>query len=214
MTAPRRSVPIDPMELARRARGGARLLGVLVRMPNEMLVELAGLAGFDYVVIDTEHGPSDQVALGHHISTAESMGLPVLVRIGALSEVLRVLDLGAAGIVCPHVDSVEQAQALVDAVHYPPLGRRGFASYSRAGHYGLTSDVAHLAHYRDGPLVIAMIESRAGLEAAADIAAVEGIDLLSPAPPTSASRWACSVTVGRRWTGPSTACGARPTDGS
>jgi len=182
VTAARRSVPIDPMELARKARGGERLLGVLVRMPNEMLVELAGLAGFDYVVIDAEHGPSDQVALGHHISTAESMGVPLIVRIGAISEVLRVLDLGAAGIICPHVDSVAQAEALVDAVHYPPRGRRGFAAYSRAAHYGLSSDVAHLTHYRDGPLVIAMIESRAGLAAAADIAAVEGIDLVFPGP--------------------------------
>lgn len=182
MTPAARSVPLDPMDLARHVRGGERLLGALVRMPSELLVELAGLVGLDYVVIDAEHGPGDQVALGHHISTAESMGLPVLVRIGGLHQVLRVLDLGAAGIIYPHVDTVTQAQDLAAAVHYPPRGRRGFAAYTRAGRYGLSSNSDHLTHYADGPLLVAMIESRAGLAAAADIAAVDGIDLLFPGP--------------------------------
>lgn len=174
LTPPR----VDPLDLATRVRQGDRLLGGLVRMPAEMLVELAGLVGLDYVVIDAEHGPADQVALGHHIATAEAAGLPVIVRIGALSEVLRVLDLGAAGIIYPHVDSVAEAEQLVQAVHYPPRGRRGFAAYTRAGGYGLRTGAEHLARYAAGPLVIAMIESASAVTAAADISAVEGIDLL------------------------------------
>lgn len=169
---------VDPMDLAARVRRGDRLLGGLVRMPAEMLVELAGLVGLDYVVIDAEHGPADQVALGHHIATAEAVGLPVIVRIGGLSEVLRVLDLGAAGVIYPHVDSVEEAEELVRAVHYPPRGRRGFAAYTRAGGYGLRTGAEHLARYAEGPLVIAMIESADAVTAAGDIAAVDGIDLL------------------------------------
>ncbi len=166
------------MDLAARVRRGDRLLGGLVRMPGEMLVELTGLVGLDYVVIDTEHGPADQVALGHHIATAEAVGLPVIVRIGGLGEVLRVLDLGAAGVIYPHVDSVGEAEELVRAVHYPPRGHRGFAAYTRAGGYGLRTGAQHLARYADGPLVIAMIESAAAVTAAADIAAVDGVDLL------------------------------------
>ncbi len=169
---------MNPMDLAGRVRRGDRLLGALVRMPSEMLVELTGLVGLDYVVLDAEHGPGDQVALGHHLATAESVGLPAIVRVGGLSEVLRVLDLGAAGVIYPHVDSVAEAQQLVDAVHYPPRGKRGFAAYTRAGGYGLRTGAEHLARYADGPLVIAMIESVAALDAAADIAAVHGIDLL------------------------------------
>lgn len=169
---------VDAMDLAARVRQGERLLGALVRMPAEMLVELTGLVGLDYVVIDAEHGPGDQVALGHHFATAEAVGLPVIVRIGGLGEVLRVLDLGAAGVIYPHVDSVAEAEALVQAVHYPPRGRRGFATYTRAGGYGLRTGAEHLARYADGPLVIAMIESAEAVELAADIAAVDGIDLL------------------------------------
>lgn len=185
-TAPRANGPqpvltshqVDPLDLAARVRRGDRLLGGLVRMPAEMLVELTGLVGLDYVVVDAEHGPIDQVALGHHIATAEAVGLPLVVRIGSLSEVLRVLDLGAAGIIYPHVDSVAEAQQLVEAVHYPPRGRRGFAAYTRAGGYGLRTGAEHLARYAKGPLVIAMIECASAVEAAADIAAVDGIDLL------------------------------------
>lgn len=147
-------------------------------MPGEMLVELTGLVGLDYVVLDAEHGPGDQVAMAHHISTAEAVGLPVIVRIGGLDEVLRVLDLGAAGVIYPHIDSVDEAKALVQAVHYPPRGRRGFAAYTRAGSYGLRTGAEHLHRYADGPLVIAMIESEVAVAAAADIAAVDGIDLL------------------------------------
>lgn len=165
-----------------RFRRGEQLLGALVRMPNEGLVELAGLVGLDYVVLDTEHGPGDQLALAHHINAAAATGLSVLVRIGAPSEVLRALDLGAHGILAPHVSSVEQARALVDAMHYPPLGRRGFAGYTRAGNYGLIGAADHHAAARD-TVLIAMIEDQAGLDAAADIAGVEGVDglMLGPA---------------------------------
>ena len=173
-----RPPPVDPMELAARVRRGERLLGGLVRMSNETLVELVGLVGMDYVVIDAEHGPIDQLELAHHLATAEAVGIPAVVRIGGLAEVLRVLDLGAAGIIYPHVDSVAEAEELVRAVHYPPRGRRGFAAYTRAGGYGLRSGAEHLARYAAGPLVIAMIESETALSAAADIAAVDGIDLL------------------------------------
>lgn len=174
--------PVDALQLAARVRSGDRLLGALVRMPNEMLVELAGLVGLDYVVLDAEHGPADQIALAHHITAAESVGIPAMVRIGGLAEVLRVLDLGAAGIVYPHIDSVQEAEALVAAVCYPPRGRRGFAAYTRAGRYGLATGAEHHGRYATGPLVVAMIESRGALDAAADIAAVDGIDLLMLGP--------------------------------
>lgn len=175
---PRRAPLGNPLDLAARVRRGDRLLGGLVRMPAEMLVELTGLVGLDFVAIDAEHGPGDQVTLSHHIASAEAVGLAVIVRVGGLGEVLRVLDLGAAGVIFPHVDTVGEAEELVQTVHYPPRGRRGFAAYTRAGGYGLRSGAEHLSRYADGPLVIAMIESQQGVDAAADISRVDGIDLL------------------------------------
>ncbi len=169
---------LDMMDLAARVRRGERLLGGLVRMSNESLVELVGLVGMDFVVLDAEHGPVDQLELAHHITAAEAVGIPAMVRVGGLGELLRVLDLGAAGVIFPHVDSVSDAEEVVQAVHYPPRGRRGFAAYTRAGRYGLLSGAEHLARYAAGPLVVAMIESEAAVAAAAQIAAVNGVDLL------------------------------------
>jgi 4-hydroxy-2-oxoheptanedioate aldolase len=164
-----------------RLRRGERLLGGLLRMPNEGLIELAGMAGLDFVVIDTEHGPGDQLALARHLSAAGT-GMRTVVRIGHPSEAMRVLDLGADAVLAPHVSSVADARALIEAVHYPPLGRRGFANYTRAGRYGLTGPADHHAAAR-AVAVIVMIEDADGLAAAAEIAALDGIDglMLGPA---------------------------------
>ena len=170
------------MTFADRFRRGERLLGALLRMPNEGLVELAGMVGLDYVLIDVEHGPADQLPLAHHITAAQANGLAVLVRVGSPADVLRVLDLGVDGIVAPHVSSIEVAQEYVAAVHYPPFGRRGFAGYTRAGRYGLRTATEHLERSRESLLVL-MIEDPAGLDAAAGIAALDGVDglMLGPA---------------------------------
>ena len=164
-----------------RLRGGEQLLGPLLRMPNETLIELSGYVGLDFVIVDTEHGPSDQIPLGAHLTAASGAGLGTLVRVGHPGEILRVLDLGADGIIAPHIGSVEQARELVAAAHYPPRGSRGFATYSRAGRHGLATAAEHLAKATE-TLVIAMIEDGHGVGAAADIAAVDGIDGLFVGP--------------------------------
>ncbi|TDD86849.1 2-dehydro-3-deoxyglucarate aldolase [Actinomadura darangshiensis] len=170
--------------LRARVRAGETLLGGLLRMPGEMLVELSGVAGLDYVVIDCEHGPADLVHLQHHIVAAEARGLDVLVRVAPDDPdlVLRVLDLGAAGIIVPHVDTAGDARRAVAAAHYPPLGGRGFATYSRAGRYGSATIKGHLAEAAETTLVVVMLESPAGCANAAEILAVEGVDAVMPGP--------------------------------
>src|SRR4029450_12961263 len=103
---------------------GEQLLGVLLRMPAEEIVEMLGLAGFDFVVIDCEHGPADVIALRQHLGFAERQVLSVLVRVGTAEPalVLRALDAGAQGVIAPHIDTVGQATALVDSAYYPPFG--------------------------------------------------------------------------------------------
>ena len=169
------------MTFAQQMRAGHPLLGPLLRMPNETLIELSGYVGLDFVIVDTEHGPGDQIPLGAHLTAAAGAGLGTLVRVGDPREILRVLDLGADGIIAPHVSSVEQARELVAAAHYPPRGLRGFATYSRAGRHGLATAAEHLARAAE-TLIIAMIEDGPGVAAAAEIAAVDGIDGLFVGP--------------------------------
>jgi len=171
--------------LRQRAHSGERLIGVLLRMPGEELVEMAAIAGFDFVLVDCEHGPADIVALRQHIAVAQIHDVPIIVRVGEDDPgmILRVLDQGAQGILAPHLDTPQDAAALVAASHYPPLGTRGFATYSRAGRFGLTDAAHHRDWYLENTLVLGMIESPAGVAAADGIVATPGLDgiMIGPA---------------------------------
>ena len=167
--------------LRARIAAGERLLGGITRMPNESLVELSGLVGLDYVVLDTEHGPADSIALHHHLLAAAASGMDVLVRVDAQwspPEIQRALDLGAVGVVAPHVTSAAAAAAVVAAAHYPPAGNRGLATYTRAAGHGLRSAAEHLRSSAGDTVVVVMLEDPAGCRAAAEVAAVPGVDAL------------------------------------
>lgn len=170
--------------LKQRLADGERLRGALLRLPSETLVEMAGVAGLDYVVIDCEHGPADTALLQHHLTAAAAYGIDVLVRVGSAEPALalRCLDMGAAGLIHPHVNSAEDARRAVAASHYPPWGERGFATYSRAGRFGTVTAADHVAASREA-LVVTMVETRRACEDADAIAGTEGVDavLVGPA---------------------------------
>lgn len=163
--------------LRSRLRDGDNLVGALVRMPCEDVVEMLAVAGLDFVVIDCEHGPADIVPLRAHIALAQVHGVPVLVRPGERDPglILRALDQGAAGIVAPHIESASEAADLVASAHYPPVGRRGFATYPRAGRFGTVSAADHKTRAAD-TLVIAMLESPGAARRSAEILGTPGID--------------------------------------
>ncbi|KAA9089322.1 HpcH/HpaI aldolase family protein [Microbacterium radiodurans] len=166
------------MSLRSRARAGEHLVGALLRMPGEELVEMIAVAGFDFVLIDCEHGPADVLALRQHIAVAAAHAVPVVVRVGEGDHgmLLRALDQGAEGILAPHLDDAAATAAVVAASHYPPVGTRGFATYSRAGRFGETDAAAHRAWYLENTLVLGMIESPVGVAAAAAIVGTPGLD--------------------------------------
>lgn len=179
------------VSLRERALRGERLIGALLRMPSEELVEMSAVAGMDFVLIDCEHGPADVIALRQHIALAAVHDVPVIVRVGRddPGQILRVLDQGAQGILAPHIDSAGDAERLLSAALYPPAGERGFATYSRAGRFGRTPADAHRRWFLDNTLVLGMIESPAGVEAAAEIAEVPRLDgiMIGPADLAAAS---------------------------
>jgi 4-hydroxy-2-oxoheptanedioate aldolase len=164
--------------LRERANEGEKLIGALLRMPSEELVEMLAVAGFDFVLIDCEHGPADIVALRQHLAVAAVHGVPVIVRVGEgdRGQILRVLDQGAEGILAPHLDTAADAAALVDASLYPPLGSRGFATYSRAGRFGQVDPAAHRDRWLEHTLVLGMIESPLGVANVDEIVATPRLD--------------------------------------
>lgn len=147
-------------------------------MPAEEAVEMLAAAGLDFVLIDCEHGPADVLALRSHIALAQLHDMALLVRVGhgegALA--LRALDQGAEGIVAPHIDTRDQAEALVRSVRYPPIGERGFATYSRSGRFGSVPAEEHRKRAHESTLVLAMIETPTAVDNAGPILDCSGID--------------------------------------
>jgi 4-hydroxy-2-oxoheptanedioate aldolase len=171
--------------LRERAIRGDKLTGVLLRMPAEELVEMSAIAGMDYILIDCEHGPDDVLGLRNHIALAALHEVPVIVRVGENDpgQILRVLDQGAQGILAPHLDTRVDAESLINAAMYPPVGTRGFATYSRAGRFGSTSGSAHRDWFLENTLVLGMIESPAGVAAVNEIVQTARLDgiMIGPA---------------------------------
>ncbi len=146
-------------------------------------VEIARImktAGYDWLFIDLEHGPTS-VETAYQISIAAlDANIAPIVRVphGELALATRCLDGGALGIVIPHVDTADEARAMVDAFRYQPLGHRSIAGgYPQFG-FAPTPAAQVTKEMNDATLVIAMIETPLAVENAAEIAAVPGIDVL------------------------------------
>lgn len=164
--------------LKQKISAGEPVTGVLVRIPSEELVEIAAASGLDFILVDCEHGPDDVVALRQHVASAAIFGVETLVRVGSddRSLILRALDLGASGIVYPHVDDSDTAAQIVHWSKYRPHGDRGFALYSRAAGYGAVSALEHLDKTESSVILIAMLESPSAAATATEILQVSGID--------------------------------------
>jgi 4-hydroxy-2-oxoheptanedioate aldolase len=171
-------VTIAAPTLAARLRAGEPLLGLVAKMPAPAVIETAGHAGFDFAVIDTEHGVADTGSVEHHLRAADSAGLAALVRVGANQpiDILRALDAGAAGIVVPHVNDSGDAHAAVRAAYYPPHGDRGLAVSTRAGRQGLASIEEHVRHATDNTLVVVQLEDAGALTHAGELARTDRVD--------------------------------------
>ncbi|MDR3070391.1 MAG: hypothetical protein LBU38_05195 [Propionibacteriaceae bacterium] len=155
-------------------------LGVWVKIPAMESVELIALAGFDFIVVDLEHSPMNLETAYRLIGTARQAGVAPIVRIPELAGglVQRILDAGAEGIMLPHVDTVEQAEAAVRAVRFAPWGNRGVGATSRAGEWGLLERAEYLRYGQEEVILIVQIESGPAARAAGQIASVKGVDAL------------------------------------
>ncbi|CTQ32098.1 HpcH/HpaI aldolase family protein [Jannaschia rubra] len=169
--------------LRARMQAGELLAGTFMKTPSHITLEILILGGLDFVCIDAEHAPFDRAAMDACMAVARARDFPVLVRIGdgSPARVLDVLDMGATGIVVPHVDSVEKARAIAAAARFG-RGGRGYAGSTRWAGYTAATMPDLLARSRAETIVLAQIEEPEGVEAAEAIAAVEGIDALFTGP--------------------------------
>jgi len=176
--------PWDMKNLVRmKLEAKGTVIGPFVGIDSPDLVEIMGLAGFDFCVIDTEHGPMDPGSIQGLVRAAELSGMTPVVRVPRAEpvDILKVLDVGAHCIHVPQVNTVEAAEAVALAARYHPEGMRGVA-VPRALSYGLKPLGTSLEEANREVMVIAHCESAAGLERLDGIAAVEGIDMIFVGP--------------------------------
>lgn len=165
--------------LRARIRAGEVLAATFVKLPSHEVVEVLAQTGLDFIVLDAEHGAFDRAALDRSLAVARALDFPAVVRVaaGTPQDVLQALDMGAVGVVVPHVDTAAKAEAMALASRYGP-GGRGFAGGTRWGDFGAHSMADLVARSQDETVVIVQIEEVAGVQAAAAIAAVPGVDAL------------------------------------
>jgi 2-keto-3-deoxy-L-rhamnonate aldolase RhmA len=150
--------------------------GLFIKTPSPHVVEVLGTAGLDFAVIDAEHGPFDRAALDVMMLAGRAAGLPLFVRVAdqQASAILGALDLGAVGVVVPHVDTVEIARAIAASARYRG-GSRGYSGAPRHAGYGTIPMRAVIAA-ADEVRVIVQIEHPDAVPRAAEILALEGVD--------------------------------------
>jgi 2-keto-3-deoxy-L-rhamnonate aldolase RhmA len=168
--------------LKARLMAGEVLAGTFIKIAEVTVVEVLASAGLDFLCFDGEHAGWDRGRMDACLAVARALDVPVLVRVpsGSAENILTALDAGAVGIVVPHVDSVAKAQDIAKAAHFG-RGGRGFAGSTRWAGFA-TRPMAEVLAQDGQTIVIAQIEEPEGVEAAAEIAAVPGIDALFAGP--------------------------------
>jgi 4-hydroxy-2-oxoheptanedioate aldolase len=167
----------------------AVLNGEVIKVPeinrvfNPVVVELVAQAGYSCVWIDMEHSHLEWEALSNMILAARTVDLEVFVRIphGPYNQIIKPLELGAAGLIWPHCKSGDEARQFVTAAKFRPLGLRGMGG-GRDSYFGTLPAKDYLEQANKETLLGVMIEDREGVDNVESIAAVEGIDLLFVGP--------------------------------
>ncbi len=195
--------PLD-IRLKEALYSGKKLRGVFNGLASPAIVEMCAYAGFDFVVLDNEHGIADLEVTENMLRAGRASGIPVAVRC-LEHDIPRILDAGAGALKIPMVNTAEHAAALVQRVKYtlPPgstgiRGARGSAFSSRAAGYGAFGGPSHTQRSNDGIALIVMIETPQAVANAAAIAAVPGVDGVFIGPNDLAHSMECE----NRWSEP------------
>jgi 4-hydroxy-2-oxoheptanedioate aldolase len=187
MSAAASTIPAGPSprnrgRLRARRAAGQGTLGTFVGAASPVTAEACAAAGVDWLVLDLEHGSGGEEQVRDVIPAAGAYGVPTVVRVESAARIRigRVLDLGAAGVMLPRMDTAEEVREAVRHLRYPPAGDRGVATYNRACRFGL--DPGALVRANDEVLGVVQVESASAVERVDEIAAIDGVDVLFVGP--------------------------------
>lgn len=177
------SISTSPQTLKSRLHNGETLYGLFLLSFSPTLAEIAGLSGYDFVVVDMEHGPGGISEALSCLRALAATQTPAIIRLPETSPTWakKALDLGPQGIMFPMIESSKEARKAVSYCRFPPAGIRGSAhTVVRASSYGI--DEGYLSNYEDQLLIMCQVESEEGVKRAEEIAAVEGVDCIQMGP--------------------------------
>ena len=168
------NLPANPFARALKSRD--KQIGLWISLASNIAAEVTAHAGFDWALIDMEHSPNDYRSVLGQLQVFAGSDTTALVRVewNDTVAVKKLLDIGAQGLLFPMIQNVEEARRAVAATRYPPKGVRGVSGTTRATRYGRVKD--YLARVEDETAVLLQVETQAALDAAEDIAAVDGVD--------------------------------------
>jgi 2-dehydro-3-deoxyglucarate aldolase/4-hydroxy-2-oxoheptanedioate aldolase len=160
-----------------RVRNGDVNIGTFLNLGSPLVAEVCALSGFDWLLVDLEHGAGGEEALVGQLFAGAAHDVPVLVRVES-AERIRVghaLDLGVAGVMFPRLDTPEEVTTSVSHLWYPPQGDRGIATYNRARQFG--GDARSSSDVNDDVLCVVQIETSSALTNVEAIATAPGVDV-------------------------------------
>lgn len=143
---------------------GKTVLGTWCEIPSPEFINVLAKGGLDFVIIDMEHGSCDFEQAGKMVMAAQVEGCSPIIRVPTNNEsaILRALELGAEGVIVPHVESAEERKRVIDAIKFPPIGIRSLNPYVRAGGYKSTPDFT--TQQNKNTLSAILVESLQGIE--------------------------------------------------
>jgi 2-keto-3-deoxy-L-rhamnonate aldolase RhmA len=168
--------------LRERVRADERTRGTFLNLGSAGAAEVCALAGFDWLLVDLEHGAGGEDGLVAQLLAGAAHGVPVLARVES-SERIRVghvLDLGAAGVMFPRLDTPDQVRDAISHLWYPPQGDRGIAGYNRSRQFG--GDGRENESVNESLLGVVQIETAPALASVREIAEIPGVDVLFVGP--------------------------------
>ncbi len=165
--------------LKARVRNGETVFGCFLSLGSALTAEIMGLAGYDWALIDLEHGAGGEREALSQMQALEATGAAAIVRVesSVRQRAHRVLDLGACGLMFPRINTADEAREAVAAMRYPPQGVRGVAFSNRACAFG-SNFRPYMEASIDSLLCIVQIETPEAVANVEAIAAVEGVDVL------------------------------------
>jgi len=156
------------------------VIGPFLKLPSPAVVEIMGIAGFDYVIIDCEHGPLDILTAEDMVRAAHLAGISAVIRVGENNAgiISRALDIGADAVQVPQICSKKDAEKLIQSAKFYPEGERGVCKYVRAAKYSGTEKNQYFKRANHESTVIIHIEGQEGISNFEEIISVDGIDIV------------------------------------